>query len=107
MSKSPKKLLRFLGAFNIGCTHVAPIYQRSLQHNKNKKGVELAPRLMFRLAGAVGIEPTTNGFGVRYHTHRQNRETPVFMWFLQFSLSPENAYIANDLMYGCTHVAPL
>ena len=36
--------------------------------HKNKKRRRTSLRLSLQLAGAVGIEPTTNGFGDRYST---------------------------------------
>ena len=39
-----------------------------LSPHKNKKRRRTSLRLSLQVAGAVGIEPTTNGFGDRYST---------------------------------------
>ena len=52
-------------------SYLLPLYYQLLTDyytRTEKKPVQLLYRLWF-LAGAVGLEPTTNGFGDRYSTN--------------------------------------
>lgn len=51
-----------------GCPHVMPKEVRSFMPTQKQKRRRTSLRLSLQVAGAVGIEPTTNGFGDRYST---------------------------------------
>ena len=51
-----------------GCPHVVPKEVRSFDLTQKQKRRRTNLRLSLQVAGAVGIEPTTNGFGDRYST---------------------------------------
>lgn len=51
-----------------GCPHVVPNEVRFSTPTQKQKRRRTSLRLSLQVAGAVGIEPTTNGFGDRYST---------------------------------------
>ena len=51
-----------------GYSHVTPNEMRSFDPTQKQKRRRTSLRLSLQVAGAVGIEPTTNGFGDRYST---------------------------------------
>ncbi len=51
-----------------GYSHVTPNEVRFSTPTQKQKRRRTSLRLSLQVAGAVGIEPTTNGFGDRYST---------------------------------------
>ena len=56
-------------AFHVTSTQIVPISYLEPIFEQNKKLVEPLILLVLHMAGVVGLEPTTNGFGDRYSTN--------------------------------------
>jgi len=55
--------------FHVTSTQIVPIPYLEPIFEQNKKLAEPLILLVLHLAGVVGLEPTTNGFGVRYSAY--------------------------------------